>query len=439
MEVLRKIENLYGVIGLGYGDEGKGTIVDSLAKKLNAETIVRFNGGSQAAHHVLHNNFIHCFSQFGSGTFSNSKTYLSKFMYFDPISFMVEGEKLKEKGIKNPYEKVFVDEDCVIITPFQKVVGRMRELSIQKGSCGMGVGETARDSEILGKNILKAKDLLDHKNLEEKLLFLWSTKLDQAEQLFEENKSEMMKENLEKIKSRKIIENICKEYLECASKINIIQDYKLEGKVIFEGAQGVLLDKEKGFIPYITSTKTTFENAKEIVKETPYTKIGVVRGYMTRHGKGPFVSEDNSLSELLEGENNVNNFWQGNFRIGWADLVALKYSLEVVNGVDSLAITNLDKLEKMGPIKICTGYRTSEKNSEFFEYEDRIIAQIKNIELNEEESRRRTKILMNCEPIYNKFTNLDNYLAFLEGKDGLATPIKMLSYGKSHEDKIYKF
>lgn len=423
------MDKAYFVVGLGYGDEGKGSVVDFLTEKFNADMIVRFNGGSQAAHHVVNDERTHCFSQFGSGTFiPGTKTYLSPFMYVNPISLMVEEESLKQKGILNAYQRLFVDEDCVVITPFQKNVGRMRELSLRNSSCGMGVGETVKDLKVLGDGQLRIRDLKDGKTLEQKLDFLQRVKLDQAEQLLEESKDSKAKQYFEKIKREGIVEDVCEEYRNFVSKVNIVRDYKLSGTVIFEGAQGVLLDVDYGFHPFVTKTKTTFQNAECLANDsTSITRIGVLRGNSNRHGKGPFVSEDKSLTEFLQREHNGYNDWQGDFRVGWFDVVASRYALEVVGGVDFLALTNLDKLERLNPIKVCVGYET-DKGKRIF--------RIRKDELGKQDKKERTDLLMNCRAVYKEFKSLDNYLSFLESVDGLGTPIKIFSYGPTRGEKV---
>lgn len=427
--ILLKMGKAYFVIGLGYGDEGKGSVVDFLTEKFNADMVARFNGGSQAAHHVVNDGKIHCFSQFGSGTFiPRTKTYLSSFMYIDPISLMVEEESLRQKGILDAYQRLFIDEDCAIITPFQKYVGRMRELVLRNSSCGMGVGETVRDSKILGDRQLRIRDLKDKQALEDKLDFLQEMKLDQAEQLLEESKDSKVKQYFEKIKRRGIIGDICEEYQNFVSKVNFVKDYRLNGTIIFEGAQGILLDVDYGFHPFITKTKTTFQNAEFLANDSAsITRIGVLRGNSNRHGKGPFVSEDNSLTEFLQREHNGYNDWQGDFRVGWFDIIASRYALEVAGGVDFLALTNLDKLERLSPIKACVEYET-DKGKRIF--------QIRKDELSKQDKKERTDLLMNCKAVYKEFKSLDNYLNFLESVDGLGTPIKIFSYGPTRGEKV---
>ncbi|KAF0249156.1 MAG: adenylosuccinate synthase [bacterium] len=119
------------VVGLGYGDEGKGTTTDYLTRKYQAHTVIRFNGGSQAAHHVVTSSGItHCFAQFGSGTLvSGVRSYLSSYMAVDPLALLVENQALQEKGVQDGLSRIIIDENCLVITPFHKIINQMQEVS----------------------------------------------------------------------------------------------------------------------------------------------------------------------------------------------------------------------------------------------------------------------------------------------------------------------
>jgi hypothetical protein len=129
---------------------------------------------------------------------------------------------------------------------------------------------------------------------------------------------------------------------------------------IFEGAQGVLLDRDHGFFPHVTPSRTTFANADALLAEASrvdsIARIGVLRAYATRHGEGPFVSEDAALTAATPDLHNGADGFQGAFRVGWLDVVAARYALRVVGGVDWLAITNLDRLAGLSRVRVCTAY-----------------------------------------------------------------------------------
>src|SRR5688572_10036886 len=129
------------VVGLGFGDEGKGTIIDYLARRYRAHTVIRFNGGPQAAHHVVTaDGRAHCFSQFGSATLIDGVcTYLSRFMLLDPLALINENYHLKQLGITDGLKRLTIDKDSLIVTPFHKLINRMQEIARgdkRHGSCG---------------------------------------------------------------------------------------------------------------------------------------------------------------------------------------------------------------------------------------------------------------------------------------------------------------
>jgi len=430
------------VVGLGYGDEGKGSIVDFLVKQTGSKEIVRYNGGPQACHHVVHNGYTHCFSQFGSSFMSGVNTYLSKHMLVDLLALGVEEEALRQKGTTDGYERLYIDGECIIITPMQKIVGQMRELSKQYGSCGMGVGETVRDRGIS----LRISDLQNIKTLHTKLDFLWRYKLDHAEQLVEDNPNNQEIQSLyRKIIDVCLVRRLFDAYQYISDRLQITSDYDISSQAIFEGAQGVLLDRDYGFLPYVTKTNTTFDNAHSLVSNgNKIKRLGVLRAYSTRHGVGPFVSEDLKLTQKIPDLHNKTHKWQGKFRIGWLDILVSRYALEVVGGVDTIALTNLDRLQDIRHIRVCTSYEyVGDKNIDgFFDYEiihgRKIIHEIRvQEESNIRTQQELTNLLFECKPIYTEFKNWDeyHYLSFLESEQGLGTPISIVSKGPERKNK----
>ena len=354
------------VIGLGYGDEGKGSWVDYLVREHDIEYVVRFNGGPQARHNVVSSEGItHGFSQFGSGTLvPGTKTCLSKYVLVDPFFLEYESQILAEKGIDDSLNRMLLDDNCPVITPFNLIFNQLEELNRgdkRHGSCGCGVGVTQGDVEFFGDKYLYMNDLMgDSGNLCAKLIYLWRDKLRKAKE-FElvSEESLALFNGLKQV----AIGELASYYQEFAKKVQIVSSEKIleiisQNSVVFEGAQGVLLDRSAGFSPYITRSNTTFDNALLLLHESGFegevVKIGLLRGYATRHGAGPFITEDSEL-QLIEEHNHVNP-WQGKFRFGWFDCVAVKYALDIVGGVDILGITNLDKMKCIGNLRICSSY-----------------------------------------------------------------------------------
>jgi len=288
------------VTGLGYGDEGKGTIVDYLARKYSAVTVVRYNGGPQAAHNVTTPEGItHCFAQFGSGTFSGAETYLSGFTPIDPLAIENEEKVLREHGIENVFEKLFIDKKCLVVTPFHRTLNRMLEISrgsARHGSCGMGVGQTIADGKLFGSQALRAEDLKDEVVTRGKLDFLRRVKLDLAEQIIAEHPDNPVLVDYVKRLQYDFLEDLIEYYKRFTeSGVTFVDEKYLEkslkkDNVIFEGAQGVLIDAERGFWPHVTKSRVTFQNAEMLLKNSGYdgevVRVGVLRAYHTRHGKG---------------------------------------------------------------------------------------------------------------------------------------------------------
>ncbi|MBL8021749.1 MAG: adenylosuccinate synthetase [Leptospirales bacterium] len=378
------------VCGLGFGDEGKGSVTDFLVRKFDAELVVRYNGGPQAAHNVVApigrtgKAIHHCFAQFGAGTLAGADTYLSEFMAVDPLALMAEARVLTQKGI-NPFDKLIIDEECILVTPFHQLMNRLRELlrgSQRHGSCGMGVGEAILDMERSRPGV-RLRDLMSP-GIVTKLQELQDFKIDEASKLLattdlkepqavingktdrvemdSRHQSATAAEIVADLENPALLRIFLERLVPFLESIRIgnrndLIDMLRKKRSIFEGAQGVLLDRDAGFFPYVTPSRTTFANALEILKHNSdeFLRLGVLRGYMTRHGAGPLVSEiDTPSSQDLKDEHNHDGPWQGALRVGWFDAVAGRYALSV-SEVDGLAISNIDRLPR--DARICRAYR----------------------------------------------------------------------------------
>lgn len=366
------------VVGLGYGDEGKGTVVDALTRRLAnpaAALVVRFNGGAQAGHNVVTpDGRHHTFSQWGSGTFAGAGTFLSEYTIVDPLAMAPEAEHLQQLGIDDPWSKLYVDERALIVTPYQRAAGRLRELlrnlqSRGHGSCGMGIGEAVGDS-LSATDALLFGDLHDHDVVMSKLRSQRARKLELAADV----RTRILELTGAAADAVKVIERddgldslIARRMENVAGRVCVIpRDWALDlicaRAAIFEGAQGVLLDEWSGFHPYTTWSTTTSKNAITLLTRAGLaheaTVIGAVRAFSTRHGNGPLVSEAAAkvvVGAKESGEHNQLHPWQGSFRYGWFDFVATRYAIEVDGAVSGLAVTCLDKLP--GPItQTCVAY-----------------------------------------------------------------------------------
>jgi adenylosuccinate synthase len=319
------------VVDLGYGDAGKGTVVDALCANGGVRAVLRFNGGAQAAHNVVtEDGRHHTFAQFGSGTLRGVPTHLTRFVVVDPVALAAEAAALG-----NPFALLSVDGDALLATPWHRAANRRRERRERHGSCGMGVGETTAYA-LSHPNAPRVRDVLDRPVLHRKMAAV-------AADLGP---------------SGVPVDDVVEVFAAFGERVRIVDSgfterLLREGPCVFEGAQGVLLDEWLGWHPHTTWSTTTFANVSALCGQ--FRRIGVVRTYTTRHGTGPFVTEDSALK--LPEAHNGHGEWQGAFRVGHFDAVAHRYAAEVTGGVDGLAVTHLDVPGRHPELRICTSYR----------------------------------------------------------------------------------
>jgi adenylosuccinate synthase len=341
------------VVDLGYGDAGKGTVVDWLCSRAESRpvhTVVRFNGGAQAAHTVVtRDGRCHAFAQFGAGTFTAGvRTHLSRFVLVDPLALASEAAHLASLGVPNALDLLTMDREALVVTPYHQAANRAREVARgagRHGSCGMGIGETASYALAHPRDAPRVGDCATPRVLGRKLTALRDELAAELGPLTAPPPAD-----------------VCDAYLAFASRVNVVDGTYLgrvlrTAPVVFEGAQGVLLDEWRGFHPYTTWSTTTFANAEQLLTESGQQaiRLGVIRTYMTRHGPGPFVTEDPALD--LPEPHNVRNRWQGPVRSGHLDAVALRYAIEVSGGVDAIALTHLDIASRHPELQVCHSYQ----------------------------------------------------------------------------------
>jgi adenylosuccinate synthase len=320
------------VVDLGYGDAGKGTVVDRLCARGPYAAVVRFNGGAQAAHNVVTTDGRHhTFAQFGSGTFTPGVvTHLSRFMLVDPLALAAEAAHLADTGVPDALDRLTVDREALLTTPYHRAANHARTTAVLHGSCGMGIGETAAYA-LAWDDAPRVGDCRSPARLRRRLTLL----------------RDRLSAEVGPLGGVPGVEECADAFAAFGERVRITGEGFLPGllragPVVFEGAQGVLLDERYGFHPYTTWSTTTFANALTLLAETGADgyRLGVLRAYQTRHGPGPFVTED-PLLDRSEPHNRLGR-WQGAFRVGHLDTVALRYALEVCGGADALAVTHLD-------------------------------------------------------------------------------------------------
>ncbi|MGF7228549.1 MAG: adenylosuccinate synthetase [Candidatus Saccharibacteria bacterium] len=447
------------VTDISYGDAGKGTTVDYLVRQAAAAAVIRHNGGSQAAHNVITpGGRHHTFAQFGSGSFvSGTRTHLSRHMLVNPLNMFPEAEHLESLGVRGVWARTTVDRDALVITPWQCSANQLRELARgagRHGSCGQGIGETMADSLAHPDLVLHVRDIQSN-SLHAKLSRLRAYKLSQLRDEQLHNLDGLPSTERQALLDPLLIDSIEYLYREWAERVQIVDGSYLKflarqhELLVFEGAQGVLLDEWYGFHPYTTWSTTTHANAMDLLREQDFdgeiTRMGVLRAYTTRHGAGPFVSEDRSLaSDLAERHNGLDD-WQGAFRYGHLDLLAHQYALAACGATDELVMTGLDRLQALPTWNICDGYRLVGYHPDadrFFTFgPNGTIAAIKlGIQGDLDHQERLGQLLASCSPVYHSIRSSDTFQESIHGylhtvEDRLGLPITITSFGPTAADK----
>jgi adenylosuccinate synthase len=360
------------IADLGFGDAGKGTMTDFLTRYAGARMIVRYNGGPQAAHNVVDaSGHHHTFAQFGSGMFvPGTRTLLSRFMLINPLNMLKEARHLEACGVTTPLQRVLLDRRALVITPFQRSLSRLRELARganRHGSCGEGVGECMADDLADSSLSLRVGDLADGATLSAKLRRLREAKAREYAELAPLlPATDAVRQECRVLTDVASLTDCMEVYAFFARNVTMVDEAEISalfaqpGVLLFEGAQGVLLDENYGFAPYTTWSTTTFANAQTLLDEHTYTgqsiRLGVTRVYTTRHGAGPFPTEEPALMDALPEGHNGWNDWQRAFRVGPCDFVLARYAREVVGGLDGLAVTHVDRLADLPTWRVCTSY-----------------------------------------------------------------------------------
>lgn len=324
------------VVDLGFGDAGKGATVDWLcspAADLGVAAVVRFNGGAQAAHNVVADGRHHTFAQFGSGTFTAVPTLLSRHMLVEPIALAAESDRLAALGVPDPLGLLAVDGRALLTTPIHIAANRAREDargSSRHGSCGRGIGETAWYA--LDHDAPTVADCRTPAVLRAKLDRLAA------------HHAALIEPSAHGYES---IDTLVTMYGEFAHAVRItdgddaLAHAAARGRLVFEGAQGVLLDEWRGFHPHTTWSTVEPRNARAMIAGIGGSAavLGLTRTYMTRHGAGPLPTE--APLDLPEPHNGTGPY-QGAFRQGHLDPILLRYAIDVCGGIDGLVVNHLD-------------------------------------------------------------------------------------------------
>ena len=414
------------LLGLQWGDEGKGKIVDFLAPNYNV--IARFQGGPNAGHTLEFNGNKHVLHQIPSGIFrKNKENIIGNGVVLDPVIFM--------KEVKNIYNKFDIDlKDCLIISnkaqlisPIHRLLDKLLENSKgdkKIGSTLKGIGPTYQDK--IGRHGLRVGDVLSeffiNKYKDQKSTHDYFLKGNYPNDFIE-------KENL----FFKAV-NFLKEFNITDTEYVVNNHIKKNNKVLAEGAQGTLLDIDFGSYPFVTSSNTTTAGACIGLGVSPKkigNVFGIFKAYCTRVGAGPFPTElfDQVGKNIGINGNEFGSTTGRSRRCGWLDLPALKYSV-MLNGVTDLYMMKSDVLSDFKTVNICIGYIYKGKDIDYFptslESED--------IEPIYKSFNGWSSNINNCRNYNNLDQEFKDYINFIQ--DNLGVPIKLISLGPDRESTV---
>ena len=391
------------VLGAQWGDEGKGKMTDYLAEE--ADVVVRFQGGNNAGHTVEVGDKQYKLHLIPSGILYDEKlNVIGNGVVVDPQALFEEISYLEGEGVKVTPEKLIISDRAHLIMPYHKVLDTLKEKARGKndiGTTGKGIGPCYTDKiercgirmcDLLHEDVFEVKL---RENMEVKNAYI--TKVLNGEALD--------------------VEAILKEYKEYAKRIRpfvketsveVYDSIKANKSVLFEGAQGMLLDIDYGTYPYVTSSNTTAGGVSNGVGIGPTmitNAVGIAKAYTTRVGKGPFPTElEDKVGDWIREKGHEYGVTTGRSRrCGWLDLVILKTTARV-SGLTSLAVTKIDTLAGLEKIKVCVGYKFDGKVIDYFpaSLED----------------------LAKCEPIYEEFDGWDDSVADARNYDELPDTAK---------------
>ena len=352
------------VIGSQWGDEGKGKIVDWLSEK--ADVVARFQGGHNAGHTLVVNNITYKLKLLPSGIVRKNKiSIIGNGVVIDPWALLDEIKQVKKLGIKITNKNLYIAENATLILPQHKELDGIREdvKNIDKiGTTRRGIGPAYEDK--VGRRAIRVMDLANKKNLSKRIDMM----------LFHHNS---IRKSLgkSKINKRKLINDLTKissKILKYSKPVwKKLEEFKKKKKIIlFEGAQGVLLDVDHGTYPFVTSSNTVAGEASAGTGCGPNTInyiLGIVKAYTTRVGEGSFPTElkneiGNKIGRRGKEFGTVTNRKR---RCGWFDAVLVKQSC-TISGINGIALTKIDVLDEFKNLYICVAYRLNGKKIDYF-------------------------------------------------------------------------
>ena len=351
------------VVGSQWGDEGKGKIVDWLSSE--ADVVVRFQGGHNAGHTLVIDGMTYKLRLLPSGIVRKNKiSIIGNGVVVDPWALLEEIEELKSKGIHIDQKNLILSESANLILPFHKEMDEIREDSAGKAKIGTtrrGIGPAYEDK--IGRRSIRVMDLVSESNLDHRLETVLihhnAIRKGLGKKIFQKDQ---LKKDLLKIapKILKFSQPVWKKLDEFKSK---------EKKILFEGAQGILLDVDHGTYPFVTSSNTVASAAATgsgCGLNTINYVLGITKAYTTRVGEGPFPTElKDDVGELIGSRGKeFGTVTSRKRRCGWFDGVLVRQTIKI-SGINGIALTKLDVLDELDEIKICIAYELNGKKIDY--------------------------------------------------------------------------
>ena len=413
------------VIGLQWGDEGKGKIVDYLSEDF--DLVVRYQGGNNAGHTVIVDDITYKLNLIPSGVIRGKICFLGQGVVLDPNHFSNEYDQIKKK-INNP--KIYLSSNISLILDYHKQLDKINEsiLNTEKkiGTTSKGIGPAYQDK--VGRKSIKLYDLKSKKIIEEKMHSIKKF-YDPILESFNESKI-----NIEQtIQDLLSFYDVVNELIVDNSQIK--KEFKNK-KILFEGAQGALLDLDHGSYPFVTSSNTVSSNIViGSALQVDYQTVGIFKAYATRVGNGPFPSElfDDIGDYIAEKGVEIGTVTKRKRRCGWLDLVSLKYSCEI-NRVNELCMTKADVLNNLSEIKVCKSYNSKKYEDVNFSESDILESlSLENSDFEVFSTWGEIEDLSNFETLPDI---LKKYISYIENY--LNIPIKIISLGPERNQTIIR-
>ncbi len=421
--------NTIAIIGTQWGDEGKGKVVHYLSR--NADYIVRYQGGNNAGHTVVFDNKEYVLHLIPSGVLEHKKCVIANGVVVDPEALYNEIQFLSSKGYNVTPENLFISDHAHIILSYHKYLDLVREKTQKIGTTQRGIGPCYADK--YSRTGIRVCDYLE----EDTFLTLLKKNLDEKYPLIK-NFVPISRKELEKqiIKQHKIYSKFLKPFV--VNTTNLLIDVIEKGDtVIFESAQGTMLDVDFGSYPYVTSSNPTVGGISIGTGLPPkyITKvIGIAKAYTTRVGEGPFPTEIKSkLQEIIRRQGSEYGATTGRpRRCGWFDCVVVRHAIKI-NSIDELVLTKLDCLKGINPLKICIAYKYKGRLYYDFPSSRKIQSLVKPVYINTAGFNEDLTGIADYDKLPN---NVKKYVQLVERYCG--KKIKMFSLGRERDKTILR-